>query len=261
MAAPRIVRHPDPDALAVAVADLLLARLGVIQAEGRIPAIALTGGSIADAIHREVACAHRGLRRAPTPDVDWSMVDIWFGDERFVPGDSPDRNVGQAAEAMLDHLPLDPARVHAMPASDGEYGDDVDAAADGYAGELERAATSLGADGDPVHFDVLMLGIGPDGHCASLFPGRPEIDEQRPVVAVRNSPKPPPTRITLTLGPLNRADEVWWVAAGQEKAEAVRSALSGADPHQTPASGPQGLARTLWFLDAAAASHLSPDHS
>lgn len=242
MASPEISTHDSGNELAQSVATRLVTRLVDIQGTGRVPSVVLTGGSIAVKIHQAIAAS---------PDqhlVDWGRVDVWFGDERFVPADSPDRNVGQAAEAMLDHLPLDPARVHPMPASDGEYGDDVDAAADWYAGELERAGAPL--------FDILMLGVGPDGHCASLFPGRPEIDEDRPVVAVRNSPKPPPTRITLTLGPLGQADEVWWVAAGQEKAQAVHDAVSGADPHQVPAAGPQGLSRTLWFLDAAAASHL-----
>ena len=251
-AVPEILNYGSADALAIHVADRLLARLGTIQAEGCIPCIVLAGGSIAVAIHREVARAHGGLRPSPTPPVDWSRVDFWFGDERFVPSDDPERNAGQAAEAMLDHLPVDPARVHAMPPSDGEYGHDVDAAAAAYAEELRKAA-GPGDVATPT-FDILMLGIGPDGHCASLFPGHLALYDDRPVVAVRNSPKPPPTRITLTMGPLRRARELWWVAAGNDKAQAVRDALSGADPARVPAAGPHGITRTLWMLDEAAAN-------
>jgi 6-phosphogluconolactonase len=151
---------------------------------------------------------------------------------------------------MLDHLPVDPDRVHAMAASDGEYGDDVDAAAAAYAEELRRAA---GGEAEAPAFDVLMLGIGPDAHVASVFPGHPVLTDERPVAGVRNSPKPPPTRITLTMQTLRRAREVWFVAAGPEKAEAVRLALAGAD---VPAAGPKGTERTLWFLDPGAASAL-----
>jgi 6-phosphogluconolactonase len=139
-----------------------------------------------------------------------------------------------------------------MPASDGQYGDDVDAAAAAYADELVSAGTS----GDPPTIDVLMLGVGPDGHCASLFPGRAEQRDPRPVIAVRESPKPPPIRISLTMAQLNRAREVWFVASGEGKAEAVASAVHGADPLDVPAAGPHGLEQTLWLLDAAAAAHL-----
>jgi 6-phosphogluconolactonase len=237
-----IVQNPTPDTLAEAVADRLVSRLADLQRDGRVPSLVLTGGSIADRVHAAVAASTR------RDTVDWSRVEIWFGDERFVPADSPDRNARQAEMAMLGELPLDPARVHVMPASDGPYGDDVDAAAAGYADELATA--------DPMPFDILMLGIGPDGHCASLFPGRREQLDDRPVVAVRDSPKPPPTRISLTMRTLNTAREVWWVASGESKAEAVRNAVHGADPIDVPAAGPQGADHTFWFVDDAAAGKL-----
>jgi 6-phosphogluconolactonase len=246
MTAPEVFRHRAADDLAEAVAARLVTRLVDVQGSGRVPSVVLTGGSIAVTVHEAIArCPARGA-------VDWGAVDVWFGDERFVPAADPDRNVGQAAQAMLDHLPFDPARIHAVPASDGDLGDDVDAAAQAYADDLARSA----GDAATPAFDVLMLGVGPDGHCASLFPGRPEVYDERPVVAVRDSPKPPPTRITLTMGPLRRAHEVWWLAAGAGKAEAVRNALSGADVSEVPAAGPHGTERTLWFLDDAAASLL-----
>ncbi len=242
MAEPEIQRFPDGAALAQQVAADLVNRLAEIQAEDRVPSVVLTGGSIAVAIHQAVA-------GSPDRDrVDWTQVEFWFGDERFVPSDSDERNAGQAEAAMLGSLPVDPARVHVMPASDGPYGDDVDAAAAAYADELASA------DGDL--FDILMLGIGPDGHCASLFPRRTEQNDERPVVAVRDSPKPPPVRISMTMATLNSAREVWWVASGEGKAQAVANALSGADPIDVPAAGPKGIDRTLWYLDTPAAALL-----
>jgi 6-phosphogluconolactonase len=240
-----VVTHASPEELAGAVADRLVSRLAELQADGRVPSVVLTGGTIAVKIHEAVA-AH------DAPGVDWSRVDFWFGDERFVPADDADRNAGQAATAMLDHLPVDPARVHVMPASDGPVGDDVDAAAASYAEELAAA----GDGGEGPRFDVLMLGIGPDGHCASLFPGRDEQSSPELAVAVRDSPKPPPTRISMTLRTLGNANEVWWVASGEGKAIAVRDALHGRDTMAVPAAGPKGLERTLWLVDQAVASAL-----
>jgi 6-phosphogluconolactonase len=180
--------------------------------------------------------------------VHWDEVDVWFGDERYVPRDDDQRNAKHASEAMLLHLPVSPDRVHEAPSSDGEYGDDVEAAAVAYGAELLAHAP---ADGP--WFDVLMLGIGPDGHCASLFPGRQEVVDPAPVLAVRKSPKPPPTRISMGMETLRRAREVWFVASGSEKAEAVASAVHGADVMDVPAAGPTGLERTVWFVDEDAA--------
>ena len=235
---------PSPGALAEAVAARLVRRLRQVQDDGRVPSVVLTGGTIAALVHRAVLADpdHNG--------VDWSRVDVWFGDERYVPAGDADRNALQAGEALLTALPLDPARVHEMPASDGPYGDDVDAAASAYAEQV------LAAFGGPPRFDVLMLGIGPDGHCASLFPGHPAVRAPGVAVAVRDSPKPPPTRISLTLDSLRRADEVWFLASGTGKAEAVRDAFTGSDVDAVPAAGPRGLTRTLWLLDADAAARL-----
>jgi len=245
MAEPEVAQFASADELAEEVAARLVARIADLQSAGTVPSIVLTGGGIAAKIHEAVIATD-------AENVDWSRIEVWFGDERFVPEDHSDRNVSQAAAPLLDGLPFDPERVHPMPASDGKYGDDVDAAAAAYAEELRQAA----GDGGLPRFDLLMLGIGPDGHCASLFPGRAEIDDERPVVGVRDSPKPPPTRITLTMGPLCNASEVWWVASGAEKAEAVSKAVHGADPHEVPAAGPTGVDKTFWFLDDAAASRL-----
>jgi 6-phosphogluconolactonase len=108
------------------------------------------------------------------------------------------------------------------------------------------------------HFDVLLLGVGEDGHVASVFPENPVVYETRPVSAVRGSPKPPPNRITLTLPTINAAEEVWLIASGAGKAAAVAMALTGAGPVQLPAAGVHGVDRTLWLLDRAAAAELGP---
>ncbi|MFI7605265.1 6-phosphogluconolactonase [Micromonospora sp. NPDC049366] len=238
--------HADPDLLAQAVAARLVVKLLDAQADRGQASVVLTGGRIAAAVYRAVA-------QLPARDaVDWSRVDFWWGDERFLPSGDPDRNETQARAALLDSLPLDPARVHAMPASDGPAGADPEEAAARYAAELAAAARPGTAE--LPHFDVLMLGVGEDGHIASVFPEHPVHYESRPVSAVRGSPKPPPVRVTLTLPTINTAEEVWLVAAGADKARAVGLALAGAGPVQLPAAGARGVSRTLWLLDRAAAA-------
>ncbi|MER5455946.1 6-phosphogluconolactonase [Micromonospora sp. NPDC002389] len=238
--------HADADLLAQAVAARLVVKLLDAQAERGQAAVVLTGGRIAAAVYRAVGAL-------PAKDaVDWSRVDFWWGDERFLPAGDPDRNETQARAALLDALPVDPDRIHPMPPSDA--GADPEEAAALYAAELARAARP----GTAVlpHFDVLMLGVGEDGHVASVFPEHPVHYESRPVSAVRGSPKPPPVRITLTLPTINTAEEVWLVAGGSDKAQAVGMALAGAGPVQVPAAGVQGTSRTLWLLDRAAAADL-----
>lgn len=244
-----VVVHADPELLAEAAAARLVVRILDAQAERGLASVVLTGGRIA-------ARVYRAVRTSPARDaVDWSRVDVWWGDERFVPAQSPERNEKLAREALLDALPLDPARVHPMPASDGPDGPDPEAAAARYAESLAAAARP-GTARLP-HFDVLLLGVGEDGHVASVFPEHPVAYETRPVAAVRGAPKPPPVRITVTLPAINTAEEVWLIAAGTDKAGAVGMALSGgAGPVQLPAAGVQGIDQTLWLLDRAAAARL-----
>ena len=230
--------HESPEALAAAVAGELLTRLADLQSAGTTPTIGLTGGTIADAVHREVA------RLSPGFEVDWTQVEVWWGDERFVAPDSPDRNAGQARAAFLDAVGA--TRVHEMPSTADAA--DVDAGAAAYAAELRVHGSG--------EFDVVMLGIGPDGHVASLFPGFPQLDSDEIAVGVTGSPKPPPERISLTFAPLNRARSVWFLVSGDGKADAVARALGGADPHDVPAAGVTGHDETIWFLDRGAASRL-----
>ena len=236
----------DAATLARTVAERLVARLAEVQAAGRVPSLALTGGTIAEEIHRQVAA----LEDNP---VDWARVDIFWGDERYVPADSSDRNDRPARHDLLDVVGADPARVHPMPASDEPHASLEDAAL-AYEHLVREHGTGEGGTGQ---FDLVMLGLGPDGHVASLFPGHPQLDvDDRIAVAVTDSPKPPPERITLTFAALNRTHEVWFLVAGEGKADAVARALAPEGTvHATPARG-IGCANTTWFLDTAAASLL-----
>ncbi|WP_322759296.1 6-phosphogluconolactonase [Frankia sp. Cr2] len=269
-APPQVIIHPDADILAAATAARLIISLQEAQAARGTASVVLTGGGIGTATLRAV-------RDSPIVEtVDWAQVDVWWGDERFVPLDSTDRNDGQARAAMLDALPLDPARIFMM----GDPGStaDADAAATTYVQLLAghatagtpsparttahtKAAHTKAGDtktGDTTAatpaFDVLLLGIGPDGHVASIFPGSPAVDARTTAVAVRDSPKPPPIRITLTFPAIQAAREVWVLAAGETKADVVARALAGACPTEIPAAGAQGRERTLWLLDRAAAA-------
>ncbi len=254
MSVPEVLVHHDASLLAKAAAARLVTRLVDAQASGSGAHLVLTGGGIGTALLTELAAA------PALAAVDWRRLDFWWGDERFLPSGDPERNEAQAEQALLRHIDTDPARVHRMPGTDGPDGNDPEAAAARYAAELRRAAQPQ--DHGPVpSFDVLLLGIGPEGHVASLFPGMPALYDDRPVVAVRGAPKPPPTRLSLTLPAIQRARDVWVLAAGPEKAGAVRFALSGAGPVQVPAAGARGQQRTLYLLDRGAASQLPPQLS
>ena len=246
MSTPEVFVHASGDLLASAAAARAVTRIAdAIAARGRAHLV-LTGGGIGTKVMAAIAAS-------PARDaVDWRLVDFWWGDERFNVTGDPERNETGARAALLDHLDVDPSRVHVIPGPDGPDGDDPDAAAARYAAEL---ATAAGTGGVPV-FDVLMLGIGPEGHVASIFPDSPAAHAGGTVVAVRNSPKPPPTRISLTFGALQAAREAWILASGAEKAEAVAEALSGVSQVTLPAAGARGRERTLFLLDEAAASKL-----
>ncbi|MEU3462402.1 6-phosphogluconolactonase [Streptomyces sp. NPDC006733] len=252
MSTPQVVVHRDKELMAKAAAARLITKIVDAQSARGSASVVLTGGRNGNALLAALAAS-------PARDaVDWAHLDLWWGDERFEPEGDAERNVTQAREILLDAVPLDPARVHAMPASDGAHGRDVDAAAADYAAELAKASGP--EDHGPVPtFDVLMLGVGPDTHVASLFPEHPAVREtERTVVGVHGAPKPPPTRISLTLPAIRAAREVWLLAAGEDKAGAVAMALSGAGEIQAPAAGARGRRRTLWLLDRAAAAELPP---
>nr|WP_199823988.1 6-phosphogluconolactonase [Streptomyces sp. NBRC 109706] len=239
---PRLLVHRDQQLMAQATAARLITVVQDAQAARGSASVVLTGGRNGNGLLAALAASP--AREA----VDWSRLDLWWGDERFLPAGDPDRNHTQAAQALLDAVPLEPGRVHVMPASDGPFGDDPEAAARGYAAELDAAT-------DP--FDVLLLGVGPDGHVASLFPGLPAVGERdTTVVAVREAPKPPPTRLSLTPPAINAARRVWLLAAGADKAEAAARVMRG--DARTPAAGVRGTGETLLLVDQAAAVELPP---
>jgi 6-phosphogluconolactonase len=246
--------YTDGDLLAAAAAArLVTSTADALAAEGSAHLV-LTGGGIGTKVLAAVAAS-------PARDtVDWAAVEFWWGDERFAPEGDPDRNETGARAALFDHIAVDPALVHTMDGPDGPEGDDPDAAAARYALALAAAAANApdapGGVAVPA-FDVLMLGIGPEGHVASIFPDAPAAYAQGTVVAVRNSPKPPPTRISLTFAAIRAAREVWILASGAEKADAVARALAGEPEDKLPAAGAQGTARTLFLIDQAAASKIS----
>ncbi|MEW2504401.1 6-phosphogluconolactonase [Amycolatopsis sp. CA-161197] len=250
MSRTEVVVYENADLLAAAAAARLVTRIVDVQAAKGSASVVLTGGGTGIAVLEE-------LNRSSARDaIDWSRLDVYWGDERFVPADSDERNEKGAREALLDHVPLDPKRVHVMAPSDGEFGADVDAAAAAYA---EVLASQAGPDeGGVPAFDICLLGLGGEGHTASVFPDSPAVHETRlSAVAVRDCPKPPPTRISLTLTAIRRAREVWLMTAGEAKAEAVSLALAGAPEVQVPVSGARGYRRTLWLLDRTAAGKLT----
>ncbi|SDH20089.1 6-phosphogluconolactonase [Lentzea fradiae] len=248
MSGPQVVVHRDGDLLAAAAAARLVTRVVDAQAARGFASVVLTGGRTGTAVLEHLN--RNGARDA----VDWSRVDLFWGDERFLPSGHPERNETQARAALLDHVPVDPSRVHVMEPSDGKFGDDPEAAAEAYASLLASLARPED-HGDVPTFDVCMLGVGEEGHVASVFPDSPAVHEkERTVVAVRDCPKPPPTRVSLTLSSVRRAQEVWLMTTGEGKAAAVSMALSGTGEVQLPAAGATGQRRTLWLLDTAAAA-------
>jgi len=253
MAAPDIAIHSRPNVLAAAAAARLVTRLVDLQAAGNTPKVVLTGGGVGIEMLEQIRAT------VARDAVDWGRVEFYWGDERFLPPGDPERNETQARAALLDHVRVDPDKVFPMGADTGSGPGGADAAAEEYAALLARA--SRPEDHGPVpSFDIVLLGMGPEGHTASVFPHSPAVYEtERAVVAVHGCPKPPPTRVSLTLPSIRRAAEVWIIATGEGKAAAVAMALGGAGEVAMPVAAAQGRRRTRWLLDRAAASKLPRD--
>jgi 6-phosphogluconolactonase len=228
---------PDVEAVGAATADRLIAAgRNAIRRRGRF-ILALTGGSTPLAVCPLLVVPPR-VRM-----LDWSKVEFFFGDERAVPPDDMESNYNTARIALLDYLPrLRMEQVHRMPCDL----EDLDAGARIYEHELRRV---IGGDGVPV-FDLIWLGMGPDGHTASLFPGSAGLTERERLVVAHYAPGPDAWRMTLTFPVLNAAREVMFVATGAEKADAFRAVRSGS--RELPA-GRVRARRTLWLVDEAAA--------
>lgn len=239
----RVVVRPDAQTLARGVAKRFFQRVSARAAEGKTTHILLTGGTAGTAVLH--AAGESDRRR----EVDWSKVHFWWGDERFVPAGDPERNETAARAAFLDHIDVPAVNIHPIAASDAGRSHD-EAAAD-YAAEL----ASFAAEDQPwPRFTLAFLGVGPDGHIASLFPDRSEIsDTEHAVLPVRHSPVPPSERITLTRPVINSSRRVWLVLPGTDKASALGLALAGASYHSVPAAGAKGRKQTVFFVDEAAA--------
>ncbi len=218
----------DDDELTVLAAEWIAHAAREAVAERGSASIALSGGSTPQPIHARLAAC----------DLPWPALTFFFGDERCVPADDPDSNFGLAAASLFDQLDEPRPRIVRMEGEDP----DREGAARRYAERL------------PAVLDLLILGIGDDGHTASLFPGSAALDErERRVVAVRG-PKPPIERLTITPPVIRAARKVLMLDAGADKAAATRRALAdGADPREVPASLARG---GTWIMDRAAASEL-----
>lgn len=201
--------------------------------------VVVTGGGVGTDVLAHV--------KALGESIDWQRIHLWWGDERFLPEGHPERNETGAREVLIDHVPIPADQVHPMPA---DVGQGADEAATAYADELARASRN----GFAPDFEIVLLGIGPEGHVASLFPHSPALESASTVVGVHGTPKPPPTRVSMTLPAIRSARDVWVIAAGCAKAPAVEAAM---DPdmsvQELPAAGARGREHTVFWLDREAA--------
>ncbi len=246
MIARQIVIHEDLQATAQGIAARLITSITDAIAARGVAHVVVTGGSLGIAALKAVADNPAKI------SVDWSRVHFWWGDERFVEASSPERNAGQAQELFDALLPLglELDTVHFMGSTD-QYATAEEAAAAYTALLAEEAAEGTASPA----FDVLMLGMGPDSHIASLFPNHARSDELG-AIAVHNSPKPPADRVSLTMGTINTAREVWLLVAGAEKAPALAAAQHEVNEAAVPASAAHGTEATRWLVDRAAATLL-----
>ncbi|MGH7320110.1 MAG: 6-phosphogluconolactonase [Candidatus Rokuibacteriota bacterium] len=241
-----VVDSPEAVARAAAERAVACARAAVV-ARGRF-SVALSGGSTPRALFRLLAEAP--LRS----EIDWARIDVFWGDERCVPPTHPDSNYRMAKEALLDQVPIPPERIHRIAADTEDHA----AAATAYEAELARILGRT-PGGTPPVFDFLLLGMGADGHTASLFPGTPALAEHRRWVVANRVEKLGADRITLTWPILNRAAYVLFLVAGADKAAVLREVLEGPrDVARLPAQGIRPEAgRLVWLLDRAAATQLA----
>ncbi len=247
-----VIGSANQDALAKAAAAAFVERVVALQQQQQFVRVVLTGGGAGIATLKAIAALDVAAKQQadsfPIARIDWSRVLAFFGDERFVEADNPERNDLQAREALLDHVAVLPQHVFAIaaPAAGESFsGVGLDDAAADYARVLEEWA--------PDGFDIHLLGMGPEGHINSLFPHRPELLQPASlVVAVRDCPKPPANRVSLSIDAVNMADEVWLLVAGEAKREAAAAVVHGGNGAQWPAALAVGKSRTVLWVDEEA---------
>ena len=231
------------DLFHAAAEEFVQAARAAIGAQGRFT-VALSGGSTPKALYSLLASNYAGFA--------WNRVFIFFGDERHVPPTDPDSNYRMANEALLTKVTIPPENVFRVPAENP----DAAAAASEYETQIRRFFALK--PGEFPRFDLILLGMGPDGHTASLFPDTAALDEQSRLVVANWVEKFKTHRITFTLPVLNRAAEVTFLASGAEKADMVRQVLQGKSSSQLPSQRVQPTdGKLLWLLDEAAALKLT----
>ena len=227
--------------LNAAVGRAFLARLSTLideaEAGSRVN-LAISGGAITTSLLPSLL--------PHVNQIDWSRVRVWLVDERYVPAGDEDRNDDQAWEGFF-HAASGVKFVR-MPTSD--------ASAPG-AGSLDEATAAFATTWRELmgehSFDIALIGMGPDGHICSLFPARVDMDEPSPILAIRNSPKPPPERITVSMPIMRACGEVWLTTAGSAKADALGQAFAGASPLDVPVAGVLAPTTRVYLDEAAAA--------
>ena len=229
---PIVNRLPDAQAVATSAAEAFVNKVLELLINKDEIHVSLTGGTVGILTLKMIS------EHARVSEIDWDRVNIWWGDERFVDSDSEDRNANQAAEALLDKV--DATRLHEFPAAD--EGLSLDDAAQEFADHVDLVKP---------HFDLTLLGMGPDGHICSLFPGKAIPAAGVQIIAEHDSPKPPPQRLSFTYEAVNASDEVWFLIAGGDKADAVEVAF-GDTPEALPVGRIRAAGKTVWYVDSAA---------
>jgi 6-phosphogluconolactonase len=228
---------PNAQDVATSVVAELIDLIGERSATGADVHISLTGGTVGNQIARALL-SNETVRNCRS-------LHLWWSDERYVPVGHEDRNDLVLQDLIAGCL----AKVHAVAGPDTT--DSVQAAAKAYAHDLHLATTTRFCATNTL-MDVCVLGMGPDGHIASLFPGSSTLEATEGVVAVSNSPKPPPVRVTWTYSTINASEQVWLVVTGASKASAAAQLQAGAPIEEIPAAGVQGKQVTRLIVDADA---------
>ena len=233
-----IRQYATADETAIAAADAAIERiLEVLKTQNSIH-IGITGGTVGI---KTLAVWNAHAKR---DQIDYSRVHFWWGDERYVAADSVDRNFKQAWDALLAHIDVPRENLHEFPSTDS--GLSLDEAAEFFASHFVALQPDI---------DFAFMGMGPDGHIASLFPGKSSLTSESSVIAEVDSPKPPKQRLTFGLRVINESKNIWFTVAGFDKADAVSEVISN-PLCDLPAAKISGKEETVWYLDQTASSKL-----